>query len=132
MQLVDDWLDRKLQSYRLLDHPATVTHEWKRMTGRVLRAGLTLSARPAEAFSFTSAVEWPVPEVSRYEQMVVDGVLDALIAPAGWAEPVLGAAFVLEEIQWDAEGSVALAFYMAAREAAQIIIEGKIGRRASV
>jgi len=130
MQIIDDWLRRKLGDFCMLRHPATVTHEWKRITGRLLCAGVTLSATPANDFSFVSHVQWPVTASGRYEQCVVDGILDALLAPRGHRSAALGVTVILEQIVWHEEGAVPLAFYMAAREATQKLVDGNIGEQA--
>lgn len=130
MQIIDDWLNRKLNRFYLLQQPATATHEWKRQTGRILCASVTLSAMPASNFSFVSRVQWPTIKSDRYEECVVDGILDALIAPRGHTSAVLGIAVILEDIEWQEEGAVPMAFYMAAREATQKLVEDNIGDKA--
>ena len=130
MQIVDDWLKRKLSDFYMILQPATVTHEWKRMAGRILCASVTLSATPAKDFSFVSRVQWPVKASGLYEEYVIDGIFDALVAPRNQGLAVLGIAVVLEQINWHEEGAVPLAFYMAAREATQKLIEGNIGDKA--
>lgn len=129
MQIIDVWLSRKLNGYYLLRQPGTVTHEWKRMAGRILCASVTLSATPASNFSFVSRVQWPATTSSRYEECIIDGILDALIAPKGHISALLGVAVILEQIAWHEEGAVPLAFYMAAWEATQKLLEGNIGEK---
>ena len=130
MQVIDDWLNRKLSDFYVLREPVTVTHEWKRMASRILCASVTLSAIPANKFSFVSRIQWPISASARYEECVVDGILDALFAPRGQISALLGVTVILEQIIWHEEEAVPGAFYMAAREATQKLIEGNIGEKA--
>ena len=131
-RFIDDWLNRKLSDFYTLRQPATVTHEWKRMAHGELHASVTLSATPANHFSFVSRIQWPVTASSRYEECIVDGIPDALFAPRGQISAILGVSVILEQMIWYEEGGVHWAFYMAAREATQKLIEGNIGEKAGL
>ena len=56
-------------------------------------------------------------------------VSNGLLAPRGHKSAALGVTVILEQIIWHEEGAVPLAFYMAAREATQKLVDGNIGEQ---
>jgi len=82
MQLLHDWLDRKIRARRRrLRVPARAMEVFRRHTGpRCLFGQVTLSAVPANEFSYSSRVAWPAGEqVQLYEDCVLEGILDVII-----------------------------------------------------
>lgn len=123
MQQLYDWLDRKIRARRFrLRAPTRATETFRRCTGpRFLFGQVTLSAVPANEFSYSSRATWPVGEQVRlYEDCVLEGILDVIIVQGH--EPVLGVAVTLEEIAWHEVESCALAYRMAAQQAMQQIL----------
>ena len=121
-EILRSWAERKLNRYYAIERPAQANEVWQRQTNGQMYARVVLSARPAESFSFRCQVTWP-DKAASFEQAVLDGILDALCARF---MPVLGAAFVLEDIRLDERTSTVIAFYMAARQATEKIIKGNI------
>jgi hypothetical protein len=81
---------------------------------------VTLSAVPADEFSYSSRVAWLAGElVQLYKDCVLEGILDVIIVQR--TEPVLGIAVTLEEIAWHEVDSCAFAYRMAAQQAMQQI-----------
>jgi hypothetical protein len=123
MNQLHDWLERKIKARRRrLRMPASATDTFCRPVGpRGLFGQVTLSAIPASEFSYTSRVTWPVDEqVQLYEDCVLDGILDALIAQQ--PDPVLGIAVTLEKIAWHEIDSCALAYRMAAQQTMKLVL----------
>ena len=123
MQQLYDWLDRKIRGRRFrLREPAHATETFQRITGpRCLFGQVTLSAVPANEFSYSSRVSWPAGEqVQLYEDSVLEGILDVIIVQR--PEPVLGISVTLEQIKWHEVDSCALAYRMAAQQAIQQIL----------
>jgi hypothetical protein len=118
MKQLNEWFERKLRArrYRLRTN-ARAMETWSRCTGpRNLFGQVTLSATPADEFSYFSRVSWPDKEqFQMYEDCVLDGILNAILIQR--TDPVLGVAVTLEEIAWNEIESCALAYGMAAQQA---------------
>jgi hypothetical protein len=123
MQAVYSWLERKLRAprYRLRE-PFRASETYHGRIGLEEVFGqVTLSAKPARQFSFSSKVTWPVGEqYQAYEQSVLDGVLDVLLLEQTY--PVVGVSVTLEEVVWNDLDSSALAYGLAARLAMRHIL----------
>lgn len=115
------WAERKMGRKTLtIKQPRTVEVEHKRaLGGRGEYAKIVLRASPAESFAFTSAVDWP--DGDDYDQYVLDGLLDQILADdVGPAYARI--AFSLESIAWHEIDSCGRAFYAAARKAVSEVI----------
>jgi translation elongation factor EF-G len=83
MTAFEAWFGRKLKRRRLtVRQPREVRHVHKRPIGpRSYYAGIRLRVEPADEFSFASDAAWPEGERGdAYEQSILDGVLDELLA----------------------------------------------------
>ncbi|MCP4538679.1 MAG: hypothetical protein GY832_16210 [Chloroflexi bacterium] len=120
MKYLEQWFSRKTaRSYAYLSEPATVKYTHHVHTGpRYIYGEVTLSASPAESFSFVSPVDWP--ENCNYNDYVLDGILDVLMMVDFM--PLLGVAFELETIGWHNVDSVPVGYYFAAKEATRRIL----------
>jgi hypothetical protein len=79
---------------------------------------VTLSARPARSFAFSSQAIWP--EGENCDALVLDGILDVLIPFR--LTPVLGGEFVLQAVRWHDVDSAPMGYYWAAKEATNRIL----------
>ena len=119
------WLDRKLQGRRWrLVKPMRVTREWRRIYGpRGAYARVTISAEPADVFSFSAEGAWRNDDDRQeYEPYVLDGIAHFLVA--GAREPVLGLRLTLESTDVHDVDSNGNAFFEATKEALQLILRG--------
>ena len=107
------WTQRRLaRGWFKLKVPRTETHEMhKHLGGRSIYGYVSLSAEPADTFSFRSTALWDPED---YTDFVLDGVLDALFPSVN---PIFGVAVVLTEVRWHEIDSCAAAYQVAATEA---------------
>ena len=113
------WMARKFSRRQMhLRELASVTSTFRGHNGsRPVFGEVMLSAAPSKTFSFASCVTWPAG--GNYEECVLDGILDVLVASD--FHPICGVRFTLENIGWN-EDSVPMGYYFAAREAARKIL----------
>jgi hypothetical protein len=129
MQTISDWFLRKTRGPTgSLREVARATEEWKRSTGRLHYAQITLVAYPAQSFEFVSPeAAWSSEEVrSEFEHDVLDGVVSELLANPG--PPTLGIRIVVEATvshEFDSNGN---AFYQASKRATAKLLEGSTGQ----
>ncbi|MBC7933479.1 MAG: hypothetical protein H7Z38_23200 [Rubrivivax sp.] len=118
MKELEYWLEWKTSRKFSLKEPVTVTGEYKRAACHGMYGKVVLSAKPAASFSFRPVAIWPSES---YENAVLRGILDILLASD--FNSVLGAEFVLEEIDWHEVDSCEFGYYQAARTATEEIIK---------
>jgi hypothetical protein len=116
---LQQWVERKrVKRYAYLNQPLALRHTYRIHIGpRYIYGALTLAAQPADTFAFISAVTWPE---DNYDSYVLDGILDVLV-PFD-IQPLLGATFVLQAIEWHDVDSAAVGYYRAAKEATRQIL----------
>ena len=128
MDTIQTWFDRKKNGQiASIRETVRVTEEWKRSTGRMHYAQVSLTAYSSQSFEFSSAVgAWPSEESRmEFESYVLDGVVSELLASP--APPVLGIRVVVESVSVHEEHSNGNAFYQAARCATSKLLEGETG-----
>lgn len=97
---------------------AKVTFTVARQIGqRGFYAGLTLSAKAAADFKFSSATVWPQGE--GYEEAVREGIVEAMTVHG---QGLLAAEVRVEEIEWQPVDSSPGAFRFAARQAMNALL----------
>lgn len=101
-----------------LKEPMSATSVYKRGACHTMYGKVTLSAEPAQSFTFSSEAFWPAES---YESAVRRGVVDGL-AEAG-VSPDFGAAFMLKEIDWHDVDSCESGYYNAAKQATREIMK---------
>jgi len=119
---IDRWYARKLNGrLKRLKAPCRTTQEFVRHAGLGKYAKLTISAEPADSFSFCSDAAWATEaDREEFEPYVLDGILDLLMV--GPSDPILGVRIVLESAITRPVESNGASFYLAARAATQEII----------
>ena len=97
MRLLQEWVNRKAARKTCpMKGLVTVGYEYEHVTGpRSIYGRVSISVSPCETLEFESRVKWP--DGANYDQMVLDGILDAL---AGWGYHLITARFALSEIGW--------------------------------
>ena len=100
-----------------LKEPLSVTSMYKRGACHIMYGKVTISAMPAQSFTFSSEASWPAES---YESAVRRGVIDGL-AESGVSSD-FGAAFVLKEIDWHEVDSCESGYYNAAKQATREIM----------
>ena len=129
MQTIRDWFLRKTGGpIASLREVTRATEEWKRSTGRLHYAQITLVAYPAQSFEFASAeAAWSSEEVkSEFEHYVLDGIVSELLANPG--PPALGVRIVVESTVVHEVDSNGNAFYQASKRATAKLLEGTTGQ----
>ena len=102
---------------KFLKEHLSATSVYKRGACHVMYGKVTISARPAKSFTFSSEASWPAES---YESAVRRGVIDGL-AESGVGSD-FGAAFVLKEIDWHEVNSCESGYYNAAKQATREIM----------
>jgi hypothetical protein len=124
MREIEYWLGWKMGRKFSLKEPIRATGEYKRVACHTMYGKVVISATPAASFSFKSIAVWPS---ENYENAVLRGVLDVLLASD--FNSVLGAEFLLEEIDWHDVDSCEFGYYQAARQATEEILKkGQVAR----
>ena len=115
-----DWLTNKVEGtpWSGVREPRKVTHEWRRQTGgRTMAAGLTASIAPSPTCSLSVAVAGAEDE---HAAGAKNGVLTVLMSQS--FTPVLACRIDLTDLQVHPVDSSYAAFYMAAKEATEILL----------
>jgi hypothetical protein len=129
MQTISDWFLRKTKGpIASLREVTRVTEEWKRSTGRMHYACITLTAYPALSFEFVSAeTAWPSEEARvEFEHYVLDGIVSELLASPG--PSALGVRIVVEATVVHEVDSNGNAFYQASKQATAKLLQGSTGQ----
>jgi hypothetical protein len=119
MRLLREWLERKTARDACpLVGLVTVGYEYERVVGpRSVYGRVSIVVSPCETLEFESRVKWP--DGANYDQMVLDGILDALV---GWGYRPIVARFELAEIGWHPVNSAPIAYYRAAKRAVRSLL----------
>jgi hypothetical protein len=123
------WLTSKTNRHTCsLAAEARATEEWRRSTGRLHYAKVSLAAYPTSSFEFASAPNaWPSEEDKQeYESYVLDGIVSELLSTA--APAVVGLRVVLESAVVRSHESNGNAFYQAAKLATARLLQGPTGQ----
>jgi hypothetical protein len=125
MKLFADWLERKsARSVLPLEILATVGYEYERVVGpRSIYGRVSIRVSSCATLEFESRVKWP--DGDNYDQMVLDGILDAL---SGWGYRFVVARFELLEIGWHPVYSSPIGYYRAAKRAIRSLL-AEVGDR---
>ena len=124
MDIVKEWFERKLKGqWFRLDKPTEIVREFKKLAAGHIKYGkLTLSATPADEFSFhfDACCDEIRALDDRIEPHILAGVLD--VAFGSLHLPVLGVAFTVKNMEYHPVDSVPIAYYFCAREATKEIL----------
>jgi hypothetical protein len=97
--------------------PRSITHEFQKVTGgRVMYAGITIKAAPSDTFALR--VSPGIPDV--FVRAAKHAVFSALVGAA--MSPVLRLRIELADFKYNESDSTYASFYLAAKEAMEIIL----------
>ncbi len=118
-EYLQQWLRRKTsQRYMLLNEARTIMQAYHDTASpRHLFGEVTLTATPAEDFSFVSKAKWPAV---KFDILVLDGILDVLVTHEH--APILGLAVTLDKVGWEQADSAPMGYYLAARQATEKLL----------
>ena len=113
MLAAKEWLERKaMYAGATVAGTRTVTKEYRRSTGRMLFAGITLTVSPANDLSVCFKVD---PGDKDYRAAIEDAIFCALLSQ--YKQPISRIAVTIEDVKHDDIGSSYYTFKMATSEA---------------
>ncbi|NRF72466.1 hypothetical protein HLB44_36505 [Aquincola sp. S2] len=106
---------------------AAATEEWRRFTGRLHYAKVSLRAEPASTFELLSEPSAWIDDnwKQEFEPYVLEGVVSELLQHPG--TPVLGIRVFITATTIDEVASNGNSFYMAAKAATERLLQGPAG-----